>query len=70
MAINQPSLSSRSIDDNTDSTVEFLVARPPGPTQALETPLPPGKLYAFYDNTNDVLNLYVTSRSGLRFLPV
>lgn len=70
MAINTSSLTSRSVSENTDSTVEFLMQRPPGPTQVLETALPPGKLYAYYDATTAILSLFVIDPAGLRFLPV
>ena len=70
MAINPSSLSARGISENTDSTVEFLSVRPPAPDQAIETALPAGKLYAYYESVTDSISLYVVSSSGLRFLPV
>ena len=68
MPINRSSLTSRSVTENTDATVEILVDRPPSSDTALETPLPPGKLYAYYDAAIDTMTLYVVSISGLRFI--
>ena len=70
MAINRSSFSGESVTTNTDTTVEVLEQRPPGPDSVLETGLPPGKLYAYYDAASDRVTLYIISASGLRFLPV
>lgn len=70
MAINRSSLGAKSVTENTDATIEILVQRPPGPGQALDVALPPGKLYAYYNAATDKVSLYVVSASGLRFLPV
>jgi len=70
MAINRSSLGGKSVTENTDTTVEILVQRPPGPDKVLDVALPPGKLYAYYNAATDQVSLYVVSASGLRFLPV
>jgi len=68
MAINRSSLGAKSVTENTDATVEVLVTRPPNRDVALETPLPPGKLYAYYNAADDTMTLYVIDLSGLRFI--
>ena len=68
MSINRSSLGAKSVTENTDATVEILVIRPPNSDVALDAPLPPGKLYAFYNAADDSMSLYVIAQSGLRFI--
>ena len=68
MSINRSSLAAKSVTENTDATVEILLDRPPSSDVALESPLPAGKLYAYYDAAIDTMTLYIVSGSGLRFI--
>ena len=68
MSINRSSLGARSVTENTDATVEILVTRPPNSDIVLETPLPPGKLHAYYNAADDYMTLYVIAPSGLRYI--
>lgn len=70
MAINRVSLTSESINTNTEAVVEVVYAQPPNPEDILDPPQTPGKLVAYYNGANDRASLYIVSRSGLRLLPM
>jgi hypothetical protein len=69
MAINRTSLSSQSIQTNTDSVIEIVYTRP-DVNSVLQTPEVPGKLLGFYNGSTGFVELYVIDKSGLRYLPV
>jgi hypothetical protein len=69
MAINRTSLSAQSISENYDVAIQILAARPDVNT-ALETPVTPNVMVGFYNSSRGVVELYVTSASGLRYIKV
>lgn len=69
MAINPTSISSQSITENTEITVNLLLT-PPDPNVYLDTPVEPNMLVAFYNDMTDTVQLYVTDATGRRYIPV
>ena len=64
MAINRTSLSSQSIETNTNAIIEVL-SSPPQLSQAFDPPQPPGKLIGYYNGAIDMVQLYVVTPNGL-----
>jgi len=64
MAINRTSLSSESIETNTNAVIEVLYAAPNLNTE-LDPPQPPGKIIGYYNGSIDKVQLYVVRPDGL-----
>lgn len=64
MAINRTSLSSESIETNTNAIIEVLYSAPQL-DQAFDPPQPPGKLIGYYNGAIDMVQLYVVTPDGL-----
>lgn len=67
MAISPNSISSQSIQDNTNVVIDMLSA-PPDLNEVLSPLDTPGKLYGFYNGVTGFVELYVIDKSGSRFL--
>ena len=67
MAINRSSITSQSIEENTNVVIDMLSAPPD--LNAIIDPLDiPGKLYGFYNGATGFVELYLVDKSGSRYL--
>jgi len=69
MAINRTSITAEDIRVNTDIAVQMLANRP-DTSATLVTPVTPNLLVGYYNNTLNVVELYVTSGSGYNYIRV
>jgi hypothetical protein len=69
MAINPVSISSQSVNENTDAVIEVVYTRP-DTSAILETPQTPGKLVGYFNGATGFMELYVLSKSGTRYLKI
>jgi len=69
MTINKVSLTTQSIKENTDVTIEILQARPVS-GQYLDIPVRPNTLYGFYSHAANYVELYLSSSNGRRYLRI
>ena len=67
MAINSVSMTSQSIQENTDAVIEVRYVQPPVGA-LLDPPEVPNKLIGYYDGNFDTVRLYIVDNSGLRLL--
>jgi hypothetical protein len=67
MAINPVSMTSQSIQENTDVVIEVRYVEPPAGV-LLDPPEVPNKLIGYYDGNSDTVRLYIVDNSGLRLL--
>ena len=63
MAINRTSLSSESIETNTNAVIEVLYSAPQ-PNVELDPPQPPGKIIGYYNGSINMVQLYVVTPDG------
>ena len=69
MAINRTSLTTESLKDNTDITLELLQVRPD--TNAyLDEPVQPNKMVGYFNNLAGGVELYITDSTGRRYIRV
>ena len=69
MAINRVNISSRSIEDTRNVTIQVLNVKP-DINAILDPPEPPGKLVGFYNGSTGYVELYVVASSGTRLLKI
>lgn len=69
MAINRTSISSQSIRENTDLTIEIL-ATPPDTTKFLSTPRTPNVMVGYYNPNLGIVQLYLVDGTGRRYISV
>ena len=69
MAINRSSLSSQSLKQNTDVTLELLVTRPVENVY-LDTPVTPNRMVGYYNYSLNRVELFVTDATGYRYIKV
>ncbi len=67
MAINSVSMTSQSIQENTDAVIEVRYTEPLTGV-LLDPPETPNKLIGYYDGNFDIVRLYIVDNSGLRLL--
>jgi len=69
MAINRTSLTTQSLTDNTDITLELLQVRP-DPNAYLNTPVAPNKMVGFVNAAAGGVELFITDATGHRYIRV
>jgi len=69
MAINRTSITADDIRQNYDVAIQILSDQP-DTSATLATPVTPNVLVGFYNNSLDVVELYITSASGLNYIRV
>lgn len=69
MAINRPVITATPISQNTQITIEMLLARPELGTN-LDVAVSPNTLYGWYNATVDKVELYISDINGLRWLRI
>lgn len=68
MAINKPEITAVDHSTVTDTAIEITETIP---TTALLSPaVNPGRLLGYYSAAYDTVQLYISDRNGLRWLPV
>ena len=71
MAINRSSISAQPISDNTDIAINLLNSFPPtGTEDVIDPPIAPTVLHGFYNDATDSVILFVTNRTGTRYIRV
>ena len=72
MPINRPSFSTIDTEDSVSSIrLKMLPGRPDmTPENLLDPPWPPGHIYAWYNGSTDMVELYMTNFNGTGFLRV
>lgn len=68
MAINKPEITAVEHSSLTDTAIEITTTQPTD--TILSTAVNPGKLLGYYSAALDTVQLYVSDRNGLRWLPV
>lgn len=69
MAINRNSFTATSIKEFNELTIQ-MVHTLPDTTKFLDTPVTPNIIVGYYNDLTDTVQLYVTDRSGLRYIKV
>lgn len=69
MAINRVSFSSESIKENYDITLELVTVRPTE-SAYLDIPVTPNKMFGYFNNELNKVELFITDAGGRRFIKV
>jgi hypothetical protein len=69
MSINRSFISSQSIQENTDVSIEMLAIRP-DVSAFFESPVAPNILSGYYDPLTDQVELYIIDPSGNRYVRI
>lgn len=69
MTVNPISISSQSVNENTDAVIEVVYTKP-DTSAILATPQTPGKLVGYFNGATGFMELYVISNSGNRYLKI
>lgn len=70
MAIEHPYVGGQDATSLTNVTIPFLGARPPLGVSVEGIKLDANKVYAYYDTTNDVVELFMVNSTGTRYYKV
>lgn len=70
MTVEHPYVGGQDATSLTNVTIPFLAARPPLGVTVSGIELNANKVYAYYDTTNDVVELFMVNSAGTRYYKV